>query len=145
MTIDYPVELCIHLRPIGTPWVKISVNYHTVAYQLSSQQSLAYKFDTNDHDCEIVIEHFNKQPDDAHTAVEIVGIDFFNIANDRFAWAGVYTPNYPDLWYNQQLIKPEAILPGQTYLGWNGIYRLQYSVPVFEWMHKTLNLGWIYR
>jgi hypothetical protein len=145
MVIDYPVQINVRLRPVGCPWIKITVNHQSNVYQLSNQQNFQYSFQTSDCVSEIVIEHFNKAADDAHTAVEIVGINFFGIENQRFAWAGTYTPDYPEIWYKQQLLEPSKTLSGHTYLGWNGIYRLEFGVPVFEWIHKTLNLGWIYR
>ena len=31
-----------------------------------------------------------------------------------------------------------------NYLGWNGHWRLDFTTPIFTWIHKTQQLGWIY-
>lgn len=31
-----------------------------------------------------------------------------------------------------------------TYLGWNGLWVLEFELPIFTWIHKLENLGWIY-
>jgi hypothetical protein len=86
------------------------------------------------------VEHFDKADTDATTAVIIKDISFFDISDPKFVWSGVYHPNYPEHYVDK--VTP---LPGQGYLGWNGVYRLEFSVPVFTWMHQTMNLGWIYQ
>lgn len=80
-------------------------------------------------------------------AVLIENIDFFGICDDRFKWQATYQPNYPEPWYSQQVaagLVPQDVLQGCTYLGWNGTWRLEFSTPIFTWMHRVLDLGWIY-
>ena len=72
-------------------------------------------------------------------AVIVKELKFFEISDPRVVWAGVYYPEYPDHYPDKTYP-----LPGHGYLGWNGIYRLEFSVPVFTWIHQTLDLGWIY-
>ena len=31
-----------------------------------------------------------------------------------------------------------------NYLGWNGEWVLEFETPIFTWIHRTQNLGWIY-
>jgi hypothetical protein len=31
-----------------------------------------------------------------------------------------------------------------NYLGWNGVWKLNFDTPIFSWIHKTQNMGWIY-
>jgi len=31
-----------------------------------------------------------------------------------------------------------------NYLGWNGHWQLDFTTPIFTWIHKTQQLGWIY-
>ena len=87
----------------------------------------------------------NKPELDHNMAVIVDSVEFFGITDPKFVWAGTYTPNYPEPWYSEQIEKPLAQLPQQNYMGWNGIWRLDFSVPVFTWMHQTMNLGWIYQ
>jgi hypothetical protein len=80
-------------------------------------------------------------------AVVITSLDFFGISDPRFVWAGEYRPVYDQHWVAEQKIKgtpPAAVLRYHTYLGWNGTWKLGFSVPVFTWIHKTQALGWIY-
>ena len=143
MVTKYPVELSVTLRPVGQPWVRIGYDNHTQVTQLKHTTTFDWQFDAKDQVC-VSVQHFDKSDMDPTTAVEIVDVSFFGIQDPKFAWAGVYRPVYPVTWYNQQTVKPRSELPGQTYLGWNGCYSLTFDVPVFTWMHKVLNLGWIY-
>jgi hypothetical protein len=86
------------------------------------------------------IEHFKKDENDHATAVIVKQISFFGISNPKFIWAGTYYPDYP-AHYPDKI----AQLPGQEYLGWNGVYRLDFSVPVFTWIHRIQSLGWMYQ
>jgi hypothetical protein len=144
MDTKYPVKLALQLRPVGEPWVRIGVDQQFQEQQLKTSTTFKWEFDARDQVC-LTVEHFDKSDKDPTTAVEIVGIEFFGISDPKFAWAGTYYPDYPTEWYNQQTPVPTSALPGQTYLGWNGVYSLTFSVPVFTWIHKTLNLGWIYQ
>lgn len=31
-----------------------------------------------------------------------------------------------------------------SYLGWNGMWKFQFEIPIFTWIHKLEGLGWIY-
>jgi hypothetical protein len=31
-----------------------------------------------------------------------------------------------------------------NYLGWNGHWELEFTTPIFTWIHETQHLGWIY-
>ena len=142
MAID--VKLRVALRPIGEPVMEIRVHDHKQHGCLSEPTTVDIEFATDLPMAILEIEHLGKTDVDPTTAIVIDSIDFFGIQDPKFAWAGVYYPNYPELWASQQLIKPPAEILGQTYLGWNGIYRLEFGVPVFTWMHRIQNLGWIY-
>lgn len=80
-------------------------------------------------------------------AVVVEFIDFFGIRNDKFRWQGVYRPEYPEPWRTEQAEQGAnlpAELTGHTYLGWNGTWRLEFTTPIFTWIHKVQDLGWIY-
>lgn len=86
---------------------------------------------TAEHDHAVVIEH----------------VDFFGIRDDKFKWQGVYCPNYPEPWRTQQQSQGVELLPelrAHTYLSWNGTWRLEFTTPIFTWMHRVQDLGWIY-
>ena len=138
MAIDYPVKMSLRLRPINQPRVLITAGGKSIDQTLAHTQEFEFDFVANDQ-VTVQIHHVDKLDSDPDTAVEITSVSFFGITDPQFAWAGIYTPNYP-----AHLTGPEE-LPGQTYLGWNGVWQLKFSVPVFSWMHQKLNLGWLYQ
>ena len=138
MATDYQVKLSLKLRPINQPRVLINVGGKSVDQTLTHTQN--FEFDFFAHDQAVInVHHVDKQDSDPTTAVEIVSVSFFDITDPQFVWAGVYKPEYP-----VHLTGPRE-LPGQHYLGWNGVWQLEFSVPVFAWMHQKLNLGWLYQ
>ncbi len=138
MAIEYPVKMRVTLEPIGEPWVDVDVEGWGRIQKLTETTDFDFEFDSQTHCC-LKIEHFKKADNDPTTAVIIKQISFFGISDPKFIWAGVYYPEYPEHYSNKT-----SSLQGQGYLGWNGIYRLEFSVPVFTWIHRTLNMGWIY-
>lgn len=81
---------------------------------------------------------------DLDMAVVIDRIEFNKISKPKFVWEGEYRPIYNPEWVEQQTVVPSAVLKNINYLGWNGTWRLNFTVPIFTWIHKTLNYGWIY-
>jgi hypothetical protein len=80
-------------------------------------------------------------------AVIIDSVSFFEISDPKFAWVGVYEPNYPEPWATEQRTQGVVLtqhLSPHTYLGFNGKWTLTFDIPVFTWIHKIQNLGWIY-
>lgn len=144
MATEYPVKIKLQLRPVGQPWVRVGLDDYLQEKQLETLTTFEWDVDATDRVC-LTVELFDKSNDDPTTAVEVVGVEFFGISDPKFAWEGVYCPAYPEPWFSEQSPRPSAKLPGQTYLGWNGVYSLTFEVPVFTWIHKTLNLGWIYQ
>ena len=139
MATEHLVQMCVTLRPIGQPWIKVSANSITKAQQLTDVKDFVFEFAASGSS-NLVVEHHNKDVNDVDTAVEIVNVSFFGISDPKFVWAGVYYPDYPKHYPDKT-----SPLPGHGYLGWNGVYRLEFSVPVFTWIHQVQNLGWLYQ
>lgn len=134
------------LTPVmGTecPQVTVSVPNASQRHSLTTTKRIDFEFVSNTGWIEIVFD--NKPLADQSMAVIVEKVEFFGITDPKFAWAGVYRPIYPEPWYSQQPIKPAAELHSHNYLGWNGCWRLDFDVPVFVWMHRTLDLGWLYQ
>ena len=125
------------------PVVFVAVPGHVVCETLRRSTRIEMEFDAPVGWIEVIFK--NKPELDHDMAVIVDNIEFFGISDQRFVWQGVYTPSYPEPWHSQQIEKPPVHLPQQNYMGWNGTWRLDFSVPVFTWMHKTLSLGWIYQ
>jgi hypothetical protein len=139
-------KVAVTLTPVcdkNAPEVYVSVPGQTVQTTLQETKRIELEFDAEHGWLEIVF--MNKPEHDISMAVVVDTVEFFGITDPTFVWAGTYTPKYPEPWYSQQIEKPPEHLPQQNYMGWNGTWRLDFSVPVFTWMHKTLNLGWIYQ
>lgn len=146
MAIKYPVNLAITLTPKLSniaPEVTVRVPGQNVYKTLQNTTRVDFEFTAPSGWVEV--EFANKPADDADLAVIIDSVEFFGISDPKFVWTGIYTPRYPELWYSQQIEKPLAHIPQQNYMGWNGTWRLEFTVPVFTWIHRTLDFGWMYQ
>lgn len=153
-TKRYPVDISVTVAPIwhnDPPEIKVYVNDVLLSHdRLTSEKTYQYlgKLSGNNS---ISIEFLNKQDSDTQgnldKAVEITDISFMGISSKNFVWAGKYYPIYPEPWATEQMLAgtaPAESLTYQTRLSWNGVWRLDFSVPVFTWIHQVENLGWIY-
>ena len=135
--------MAVTLRPVDLPNVRIGINGDLFLLQLDKTETINFEFESDDS-CELTVELIDKT---AQEAVVIESVSFFDIEDPKFAWAGVYTPVYPEPWATEQqdqgvVLKPH--LCPHTYLGWNGKWTLTFDLPVFTWIHRVQNLGWIY-
>lgn len=77
-------------------------------------------------------------------AVIIESIKFQYIDFD-FKYCSFYTPIYPEEWKIQQLaignILPKTI--HGNYMGWNGRWFLEFETPIYGWIHKKTDQGWL--
>lgn len=138
MATDYLVKLAVQLQPIEKPWVRVSAGPISYVQQLIDAKLFEFEFQAQ-NTASLIIEHFDKDDLDPVTAVEIKSISFFGIEDPKFIWAGIYKPRYPS-----HLQGSNAVLSGHGYLSWNGIYSLDFTLPIFTWIHQQQNLGWIY-
>ena len=153
--MTYLVKLTVTLRPIwhaDPPKIRIGIDNDLREIVLTESTTINFEF-TAVKDCQLIVELLNKTDADCipdlglDKAVVVESVDFFGIADPRFAWAGVYEPVYPEPWAQEQhdlgvVLKRQ--LCSHTYLSWNGKWTLTFGVPVFTWMHQMQNLGWIY-
>lgn len=155
MATDYPVKLDICLKPIwhdNPPEINIGIDNDIKKLILSETQTFHYEF-MSSNSSTLTVELLNKTDGDTipnkglDKAVVIESISFFDITDPQFVWSGIYEPDYPEPWATQQRDQGVILLPqitNQTYLAWNGKWTLTFTVPVFTWVHKIQNLGWIY-
>jgi hypothetical protein len=135
--------MSVTLRPVDQPNVRLGVNGDLFPITLDKTETINFEF-MSDKDCQLTVELVDKKDQEA---VVVESVSFFGIEDPKFAWAGVYTPNYPEPWAAEQRTQGVVLkqhLGPHTYLGWPGKWALTFDVPVFTWIHRVQNLGWIY-
>jgi len=148
-------EIKLHVTPVWhtEPPVCTIQFSKDVMFKEEITESKVYSYEEylEEGNYDIIIEFLNKKNTDTvdgkDKAIKIDKIVFNNIESEKFVWEGVYHPIYPEPWLSQQKTAgkvPTPILTAQTYLGWNGVWKLTYSAPIFTWIHKVENHGWIY-
>jgi hypothetical protein len=96
---------------------------------------------------QLSIEILDKDDKDPIQAVKIQKLSLNNITDPKFIWMGTYRPRYPEPWFSQQLAlkqTPKLEIKNTDYLGWNGVWILEFTTPIFTWIHQVQGLGWIY-
>jgi hypothetical protein len=146
MATQYPVKLSVLLKPVhhARPLqVRLGIDDNLTTVNLQDTATINFEFATAES-CTLTVELPDKQDQEA---VIIESVSFFGIEDPKFAWAGIYKPNYPEPWASEQKSQGVVLkqqLVAHTYLGWPGKWTLTFTVPVFTWIHKTQDLGWIY-
>jgi hypothetical protein len=142
----YPVKLAVTLKPVchdrALP-VAVGIHNNLTTVNLSETATINFEFDAKDI-CKLTVELIEKKNQEA---VLVESVSFFGITDPKFAWAGVYEPDYPEPWATERLLQGVSLqskLSPHTYLSWPGKWTLTFNVPVFTWIHKIQNLGWIY-
>jgi hypothetical protein len=146
MTTQYLIKLSVVLRPVHhTDPVLVNIGIDDDLTTVNLQDTATINFElTATERCTLTVELPDKQNQEA---VIIDSVSFFDIEDPKFAWAGIYKPQYPEPWASQQQSQGVVLkqhLSPHTYLGWPGKWQLTFTVPVFTWIHQTQNLGWIY-
>jgi hypothetical protein len=152
MATAFPVKLSVTLNPVyhaDPPEIRMGINSVGEQFQLTEKRTFVFEFQAEDSAC-LLIEFVNKIDQDTvpalnlDKAVIIESVSFFGITDSRFVWCGEYTPVYPEPWFSEQHPQPPKVIPSATYLGWNGQWKLGFTVPVFTWIHQIQSLGWLY-
>lgn len=153
--MEHDISLAVTLHPVWhqePPLIEISCggNIQTV----SLNQSHTFKFDYRGVGLQtLLIKFLNKKDSDTilslglDKCVVIKQISFFGISDPKFIWIGEYKPCYPESWASQQRESGhplDEVLTNTNTLSWNGEWKLEFDSPVFTWIHKLQNLGWIY-
>jgi len=151
--MDTDTHLCVlelTLVPVGHMPPKVTVFLDTqVVYSdaLTREEILLHtvSLPTGQHCLRI---DFSDKPDhDQQQAVKIERLAFNGLSDQQFIWRGIYRPEYPEPWFSQQIQLgrvPEPAITNTDYMGWNGTWSLEITSPIFTWIHRTQDLGWIY-
>lgn len=149
VTDCYPTLIDLHLEPVGgRPKTVIAIN-HKILYDACLDHAQTFHYDI---DCAVginllSISMVDKSPKDPDQAIRIRSLALGGIVDQRLIWQGQYRPCYPEPWASQQRRAGNNlsdVLGNTDYLGWNGIWQLEFTVPVYAWLHQSMNLGWLY-
>ena len=141
------IEVCV--KPIIHKTVpQISYGFdntiiNTIDLSIPCMLSFNHDFDKGPHSFWVQFlnkDYSERTPDQGiDMAVEIDSVAIHDIKLDRLKWAGKFYPMYPkDCEHNDTVLQPH------TYLGWNGKWVIEFYTPVFTWIHRLENLGWLY-
>lgn len=153
----YGVTVDVHLKSIfwhRHPTVKVKLNDKEQNLTLSQDTFVSFVSEANKDDKFILsVEHYGKTAKDhdvvhnLDTAVVVDRIVLNGIESRRFIWQGLYTPHYEETYVadlQRNGVTLEPVLKNCNYLGWNGVWSLEFTAPVFTWIHQLEHLGWIY-
>lgn len=151
----YRTQIKLHVTPVwhAEPPICAVRFSKDIFFKEQIKETKIYSYEeylpAGDHN--ITIEFLNKKNADTvagkDKAILIDKIIFNGIESERYVWQGIYSPSYPEPWASQQKKLGKnlnATIKSATYLGWNGKWTLTYSAPIFTWIHKVENHGWIY-
>ena len=128
----YNVRVDVLLEPVESPFVKVTCGNETKMLRLFNGPSwIKFEFEQIEGPSRLSVEMFNKTPTDTTTAVIVKTVKLNHIEHMQNTYQGMYYPNN---------MEPKR----DNYIAWNGVWVLDFTVPVYTWMHKTQNLGWIY-
>lgn len=157
MDTKFNLEVSIELEPAysqAPPEISVTVaNCCIFDGSLTEARIFSYSVDLVPDEYKISVSFYNKTNKDTNLeskidkAVIIKSITLNKISDPKFIWEGVYTPIYPEPWATEQKLlgnKLPTTIKNSTYLGWNGCWTLTVDIPIFTWIHRLKNLGWIY-
>ena len=135
----------VKLKPITetrAPQCEVTVGYVTKMLTLDQEQWVDIQIHPDkDSEVDIVVKHHGKTEEEFKSgqdlAVIVEELEINGISDPKFVWAGKFYPIYPRWEQDQGPIDT-------NYLGFNGEWKLSISIPAYTWIHKTLDLGWIY-
>jgi hypothetical protein len=146
--MKYNTEFSIRLKPHGTIKPIIAYGFKNSdefnLLELTDSIKLDFNINLSEGPAIFYIRFENKTNDTPDMAVEIESVTFEGMTLDRFKWSNKYYPNYPEPWASEQIDPLPKFYQSATYLGWNGCWELEFEVPIFTWIHRLENLGWIY-
>ena len=142
----YNTKFSINLIPHGSPKINYGIDSVTAStgLELNVPMSLHFDLDLDAGPHTLFIDFYNKTNLTPDCALEIESVTFEGMTLDRFKWSSRYYPHYPEPWASAQTEPLPQYQNSATYLGWNGRWELHFEAPIFTWIHRLENLGWIY-
>jgi hypothetical protein len=128
------------------PKVRVTVNDQIQELIIDCDIWVIFDLDlAKDEHITLSIEYYDRTAKDgdptgkSDTAILIKDIRLNGINDQKFIWEGIFRPIYP---------KDHPPAPSElytiNYLGFNGVWSLEMTMPLFTWIHQRQSLGWIY-
>ena len=99
---------------------------------------------------QLIIEFYNKSAQDSDQPVDkaviIQAVRVEGLGTTKLS-QGTYWPEFPEPWASEQQAQGLDLFETyrtSTYLGWNGRWVFEFSCPIYQWIHRTENLGFYY-
>lgn len=146
----YSTDVEVTLSPVNSsnpPEVTVSLFDQTVTLVVTEEVTILFTAELDDCTKKLVIGFYGKSNSDTgenEKAVIIKEIRLNGILTEKAIELSNYTPVYPEPWLSEQASPPKKVLAGVDYLGWNGTWEIEFSIPVFTWIHQVEHLGWIH-
>lgn len=149
----FNTQIQIVLRPVfdrDPPKIHWGINgvQHAVTLTDNFVIDINQDFEPGTH--QIHIEFYNKRPEDSTAAldkaVEIQSVCVEGLQTTKLS-QGIYYPEFPEPWATEQQAQGIDLFETyrtSTYLGWNGRWVFEFSCPIYQWIHRTENLGFYY-
>jgi hypothetical protein len=147
----FAFDFVLDLEPVyqeSPPQVRVTVGNQIIWQDvLSTAEKVEHSQKLPQGLHQLSVELFNKSDLDRTQALILKNLKINGIVDRKFIWTGIYRPCYPEPWASEQRqlgidIKEEIV--NVDYLGWNGVWKLNFSSPIFTWIHQIQDLGWIY-
>lgn len=128
---QFNVRVEVFLEPVGTPDVVVTCNGRITELIVTEPVCVIFEFTNTQGPEQLTVTHRNRADTDGVTAVIVKSVKVNGIESPKIEYQGMYYP-----------IGREA--RRTTYVDWNGVWVLDFTVPVYTWLHQILGLGWIY-
>jgi len=152
-TKKYKTKIEIDIVPeyhASLPTIIVGIDSAEEKKSIAENTTLTFDTELSAGEHSVIIDFIDKTNADCvpsqnlDKTISITSIRINGICLDRFLWESTYTPNYPEPWYSQQTVLPPQTHKGSVKLGWNGRWQLNFTSPVFTWIHQTEKMGWIW-
>lgn len=81
---------------------------------------------------------------DPTIAIEVRSLKF-QYLTDEFNIYSFYRPIYPEHWIKENLEQGRRLDPviHSNHIGWCGQWYINFKTPIYTWIHRQLNMGWL--
>lgn len=130
------------------PEIKICVDYDVFACRRLDQLHDPVVIDTRlmpgSHSVSIDFDDHAAVARDPALVVTVRSLKFQYLP-DEFNIYSFYRPDYPEHWIKENLAQGHVLAPviHSNHIGWCGRWWVDFETPIYTWIHRKLDLGWL--